>query len=353
MMNAIIENQRVSDLTTMFRRAPHQLNQMHESDAEIIRLANGEGPLIALTTDCLSEELATGLYREPSLMGWMAVMCSLSDLAAVGADPLGLVISETLPPTLDSTALRELQNGMQEACTAGGTWILGGDTNEGSELAISACALGTLPAERYLTRIGCSPGDVLYASSSLGRGNAYAYQHFFDDTGISIRYRPRARVSEGRVLREFGSSCMDTSDGVLATLDQLMRLNTVGFSLNAEWEALLDEEARRFFASRALPFWLLLAGPHGEFELLFTIAQYREHAFTNAARQIGWIPQRLGTVIEEPSVVVPVYGESLPLASGWMRNLFADGTRSLEEKFEQLLQYDHELQEGVHCHVNA
>lgn len=67
-----------------FARSHLQCNQRHESDAELIRLP-GSRSVLALTTDAISEEIESGLYADPYLIGWMTVMVNASDLAAVGA----------------------------------------------------------------------------------------------------------------------------------------------------------------------------------------------------------------------------------------------------------------------------
>ncbi len=351
-MNAIIENQHVSAIAALFRRAPHQLNRIHESDAEIIRLPGSTGTYLAVTTDAISEEIASGLYTDPYQIGWMTVMANVSDLAAVAAVPAGLLLAETLPASVPAADVREIQRGVEDACEAAGTWILGGDTNEGSQLVLSACALGTITG-RILSRRGCTSGDILYASGSPGRGNAFAFQRLLAGTISSFPYQPLARLRESQIIQRYARCCMDTSDGVFATLDQLMRLNLVGFRLDEGWEDRLDPDSRDVLRTAALPEWLLLAGPHGEFELLFTVSPTDDAAFIEAAGSIGWYPVRLGQVIDEPSVVVPLGNEAVPFATGWMRNLFADPSRPLNQKVNDLLEYDLAQKEGAYSHVHA
>ena len=67
----------------------------------LFRLEVSESSILAITTDSIVEEIRLGLYDDPYLIGWMIVMVNLSDLAAVGADPLGILISEIFPNNLD------------------------------------------------------------------------------------------------------------------------------------------------------------------------------------------------------------------------------------------------------------
>lgn len=87
-MTGLLENNFFARLTSSFQRSPQQINHLNESDSELLRLDNDS--ILAITTDCIVEEIETGLYDDPYLIGWMLVVVNLSDLAAVGARPLGL-----------------------------------------------------------------------------------------------------------------------------------------------------------------------------------------------------------------------------------------------------------------------
>jgi thiamine-monophosphate kinase len=93
-LNEILENKIIDNLIAGFERSPDQLNKPHESDAEIMQLGTLK---LAVTTDSISEEISTGLYEEPYLIGWMIVTVNMSDLTAVGATPIGILISEIIP----------------------------------------------------------------------------------------------------------------------------------------------------------------------------------------------------------------------------------------------------------------
>lgn len=174
----IIENKIINNLTKSFSRSPLQVNKLHETDAEIIKLDDSPYNL-AITIDTISEEIKTGLYSDPYQIGWMSVMVNLSDLAAVGASPIGIVISQILPKNISDDLLEKLQAGINDACMKCKTFVLGGDTNFGDELIISGCAIGMVDKAKHLSRIGCQPGDKIYTTGKIGIGNAYAAQKFF------------------------------------------------------------------------------------------------------------------------------------------------------------------------------
>lgn len=305
-----------------FERSPLQCNRRHESDAELIRIP-GAG-ILALTTDAIVEEIETNLYSDPYLIGWMTVTVNASDLAAVGAEPVGLLLNQTLTPELSADDLSLLQRAIRDASAAYRLPVLGGDTNVGSRLHMAACALGVVNDGEPLTRRGAAPGDRLFASGRLGRGAAYALLKLERSAGEAVSYQPRARLAEGRLLRRFASACMDTSDGVIPTLDELARLNHVGFTLDRVVEQVLHPEALAVARRAGLPAWLLLAGPHGEFELVFTVPEDRVTAFVDAAARIGWQPVALGGVTAERGLRRSLGDEWRILDTRRVRDLYAD-----------------------------
>lgn len=310
----------IERLAAAFPRSPLQYNARHESDAELVRLP-GTDLVLAVTTDALVEEIDTGLYADPFLIGWMSVTANASDLAAVGAEPLGLLLSETLPGDARGDTLDRLQQGVADACRDAGLPMLGGDTNTGARLALAGTALGIVRGAPPLTRCGAVPGDRLFASGPLGHGAAFAFQRLSGATA-SLPYRPRARLAEGQLLRGLASACMDTSDGALATLDELMRLNLVGFEVTRPLGDLLRPDALTVARWAGLPAWTLLAPPHGEFELLFTIPPTRLDAFHVAAAARGWKPLELGQVTAEAGLRIAADDGPLAIDTRRVRDLF-------------------------------
>ena len=346
MSDPILENAYIERLVRGLPRSPLQLNRLQEADAELIRLP-GTAAVLALKADSIVEEVETGLYADPYLLGWMTVTVSASDLAAVGAEPVGVLLNETLPPEADERYLAELQRGIGEACAEYDLPVLGGDTNFSAHVQVGSFALGVIPDGRPVTRVGCRPGDLLYASGSLGSGGAYALAVLAPTATGAERpcYRPRARLREGALLRPFASCCMDTSDGALPTLDQLARLNGVGFRIEGRVEALLDGAAQTVVAG--YPAWMPLAGPHGEFELLFTIPPDRRAAFESAAAAASWSPLRLGSVTAEPAITLTFDGTRVPVDTVRVRNLFASVGGDVHAYVGGLLEMDAEMREAA------
>jgi len=324
-MDEIVENAVIRSWAGNFRRSPRQANRLHESDAELVEIPGDDGRYLAVTIDTVAEEIAEGLYRDPLTIGWVTANANLSDLAAVGAEPLGLVLSASMPPGPQEERIAGIARGVEEACRVHGVYVLGGDTNTAAEVSLTACALGLVPREKAMRRVGLRPGDILYATGGMGAGNAMGLVRLArlpEELFPEGRYRPLARLKEGRVIRDFASSCMDTSDGLLATLDQLMRINGLGFEVDCRWETVLHPDVLAFCAATGTPPWMAAAGPHGEFELVFTVPRDREAALLRACAPAGVKPVRLGVVRETPAVSLALpSGRRADVDVGVLRNL--------------------------------
>ncbi len=348
-MATILENALIERLAAGFQRAPRQLNALRESDAELLRLPGTE-VVLAVTTDGVVEEIESGLYADPYLIGWMTVMVNASDLAAVGADPVGVLLNQTLTPGLDDAFLARLQAGVRDACARSGLHVLGGDTNFSARLQMAGTALGTIAGDRPLTRRGCRPGDRLYASGPLGLGGAYALAKLKGGGAhprSTVEYQPAARLCEARLLRRFAGCCMDTSDGAIPTLDELMRLNGVGFRLEVTAEGLLHPDAARVARALAIPAWMMLAGPHGEFELLFTVPEECRGQLAATAAAAGWRPIELGAVTAEPGLQLLTDGDHTAIDTARVRNLFIEVAGDVEAYLAGLGRIDASLRAPI------
>jgi thiamine-monophosphate kinase len=258
-LSEIRENALLSGWWDILRRHPRQANGVHESDAELMPIGGG---MLAATIDTIAEEIGADLYPDAETIGWMAATASLSDLAAVGAEPVGLLVSATLE---DRSMQVGIARGLDEACAAAGTHVLGGDTNFGAHTSVTTVAMGM--AERPMRRTGCRVGDYVYSTGPFGAGACCAARALMGVQVGEWPFRPRARIAEGRRIAGTATSCMDTSDGLIATLDQLARLNGAGFDIES---APLGEGVRELCAGLGVDETFALALCHGEYELVFT-----------------------------------------------------------------------------------
>jgi thiamine-monophosphate kinase len=338
-LKKILENKIISDLTKSLKRSPNQMNKVHESDAEIIRLKNSTYDL-AITIDTISEEIKSGLYSDPYQIGWMSVIVNMSDLAAVGADPLGILISQIFPKKFTEEFVKQIQKGINDACKKCGTFVLGGDTNFGDDLIISGCAIGRLDKKKYLHRVGCNVGDKIFVTGKTGIGNAFAFNKLFNKQNETMDYKPSAKLEWRALLLKYAACCIDTSDGIISSLDQLIRLNKLGFRFRTDWYKITDNNSKVLFESYNLPLWILLAGEHGEFELLFSIPTKNEKRFLMEASKLNLKPLYLGEVIKKNDLLINIYDKEQTLDTEKIRNLAFDKNFTPKQYLQKLLEID-------------
>jgi thiamine-monophosphate kinase len=133
-------------------------------------------------------------------LGFRAAAVNLSDLAASGAKPDGLVVTLAAPADTRLDDVLELYEGLG----APGVPVVGGDTSDADQLVLSVTAIGR--SERVPGRGGAKPGDVLVVTGPLGAaGAAFREQRYV---------RPPIRLEEGRVLARTASAMIDVSDGI-------------------------------------------------------------------------------------------------------------------------------------------
>jgi thiamine-monophosphate kinase len=182
------------------------------------------GSRLAVSTDTSVENVH---FRREWLsaeeIAYRSVAAALSDLAAMGATPLGMVIALTLTEQWRAQIV-QLADGFAVASRDLGAPIVGGDLSEGSELSIGVTVLGTV--ERALTRSGARAGDALWVTGRLG-GPLLALRALERGTAPLPAHRDRfahpvPRLREGRWLAAHGATAaIDCSDGVAADASHL------------------------------------------------------------------------------------------------------------------------------------
>jgi thiamine-monophosphate kinase len=175
-------------------------------------------------------------WLTPREIGYRATAAALSDLAAMGSRPLGMLVAMTVPeswrPDLDG-----IVDGIGEAAEKFATPVLGGDTTTGSELSLTLTVLGTVRVA--LTRSGAKPGDLVYVTGRLG-GPLAALRDLQAGRAPSdvIRQRfahPVPRFYESSWLSASGASAaIDISDGLAAEIGHLAAASRVGITIRLE-----------------------------------------------------------------------------------------------------------------------
>jgi thiamine-monophosphate kinase len=164
-------------------------------------------------------------------------MAAASDLAAMGAAPLGLLSALVLPAWVSDADLEALAGGQRRAADELGTAVIGGNLARGAELSITTTALGS--AARPLTRAGARPGDALWMAGPVGLAAAglAALERGEPPTAAASAIlawrRPRARVAEALRASGRASAAIDVSDGLARDVGHLARASDVRAVLEA------------------------------------------------------------------------------------------------------------------------
>jgi thiamine-monophosphate kinase len=152
-------------------------------------------------------------------LGYKAAAVNLSDLAAMGAEPEGLLVALAVPADEEAESVFELYEGLRET----GVPVLGGDTTSAPRVSVTIAAVGR--SERVPGRAGARPGDILVVTGPLGGAAAglHVLAHGLEgfDQFVERHRRPPLRIAEGRKLARVAHAVIDLSDGIGADASRI------------------------------------------------------------------------------------------------------------------------------------
>jgi thiamine-monophosphate kinase len=255
-----------------------------------------------------------------SEIAWKAGVMGLSDLAAKGAMPLGVIVSLGLPVDTEANFAAAIVGGLNSVCREHDTYYLGGDTNQCLDLVIDCTAIGKVPQKYILRRSGAKPGDLIATTGEFGYTGAlfeallrgYSEPIELVEQIRQSALRPKARLKEGQILAQGGfvSASIDSSDGLAWSLHELAAASRVGFQLD---KVPIPEICKKFATMNELnPIDLALYGGE-EFELIVTIPPDKWEKAVTAIEKVGGSLVRIGTILEEPEKVLRIDDRDIPI----------------------------------------
>lgn len=258
-------------------------------DAAVLSLPPGTELLVS--TDTQVEGVHFLAETLPEQVAYRAIAAAASDLVAMGAAPLAMTMSLTLPEP-DELWLHSFSVGVGDASSDLSLPLVGGDTTKGP-LTIGVTVLGYTPVGQWLTRGGASPGEVLCVTGTLGDSAcavALLSGGLPEDCQLSPEqmefveqrfYRPEPRFGLTTWLREHATACIDISDGLLADVGHLADASGVAVTIEAD-RVPLSQVLAVLPRDRALD-WALGGGD--DYEIAFTVRAGT--ALPEKVREIG------------------------------------------------------------------
>lgn len=275
---------------------------------------------LALTVDTLLEGIHFLAGTAPGDVGHKALAVSLSDLAAMGAEPAWATLSLAVPQS-DESWLEPFATGLFSLAEQHGVQLVGGDTVRGA-LAITVQAQGTLPTGTALRRSAARPGDLVFVTGTLGDagaaldlavGRRQAAGEVAEQLLVRLN-RPDPRVAEGVALRGLAHGSIDISDGLAADLGHVLSASGVGATLHLETlpfssalRSVVPEEEARF---------ALALGAGDDYELCFTAPRERRDTVERLFTRFACGCHCIGVIDQTPGLRLSRDGEPFSLPTG-------------------------------------
>jgi len=285
----------------------------------------GNGDLAVLKTDMLVDK--TDVPEGMSL--WQAarkaVVMNISDFAAKGVKPLVMLVSLGLPRRLKERDVEEIGKGLNAGAREYNAYVIGGDTNETSDLVISLSLFGIVKRKLLMLRSEAKPGDITAVTGFFGK-SAAGLKILLAECEAPQKIRkvlvesvlmPHARLKEGLALSQTNAvtASIDSSDGLAWSLHEIAKASNAGFLIN---RLPIAKEVERFAKMNRLdPLELTFYGGE-EYELVLTIKPKFWRKAEKAVRKVGGKLLPIGKVTAEKCVLLEINGKKITIEPrGW------------------------------------
>ena len=266
-------------------------------------------------------------YKDYYYLGWLLATINLSDIAAMGAKPVGILTSYILPNETTVQEFSRLLDGVDEACRQAGTEVFGGNIKESETLSCEAVAFGYCTPNRLIRRKGASVDDLVVVVGDMGlfwsgvlkskRGIQLSTEE--ERKVMSSILTPRAKIKEGQIISKYKllSSGMDNSDGLYPCVKELAVRNSVDINLDfskIKWDTIVLKVSEYVKIDP-----LRLAIGWGDWQLIGTVPVERYDQLVNKMAEINTPVYPIGKVVPGSGSVNLLYkqefGEMSPIDS--------------------------------------
>ncbi len=296
-------------------------------DAAVVDLQPGRS--LVATTDTVIAGVHFLADDPPDLIARKALRVNLSDLASMGAEPLGYLLVTALPAGIDENWVAQFSRGLAQDQAEFSISLLGGDTAfTPGPLSLTITALGQVERGKALLRSGAKPGDRVYLSGTIGdsafglklaKGEPLTLSPS-EKSSLLDRYRlPQPRLGLGRRLIGVASAAMDVSDGFAADLGHICQASRVGALVEAA--KLPVSPALRSVLEVGEASLVEVATGGDDYELLFTAPAAVELLLGRIATELALPLTAVGEIRREPGVIVlDQNGRAVELGPGGYRH---------------------------------
>lgn len=255
---------------------------------------------LAISTDTLVADVHFPAMGNPFLIGQRALAVTVSDLAAMGADPVGFTLALTLP-RIDEAWIKAFAEGLSSKAQHCGIHLIGGDTTKGP-LSLTITVLGTVPKRKALVRSGAKVGDVLCVSGLLGEAAGalplvLEGEEDLSSTLLNAYWSPTPQLALGVFLRDKATACLDISDGLVGDCAHIAKASGVGLVI--ELDKLPISESLLALYEPCVCYEMMLSGGD-DYQLAFTLPRSE---FALVKQQYPHV-EMVGKVVEGAAVSV-------------------------------------------------
>lgn len=308
-IRSIGEDGLISGIANSYSRSNTRLIKAIGDDTSVT--VQNSGLVLLATTDILIE--GVHFIRElttPYLLGRKSLSVSLSDIAAMGGNPLFHLVSIALPADTPTVFINGLYKGINAVGLACGSSLAGGNTaRQPDRIMISITAFGEALKDRVVYRGGAKKGDIIYVSGCLGDsalGLTLLQKH--GASALRGKYKkairkhldPLPRLALGKALAsgKLASAMMDLSDGLGIDLERLCKAS--GVSARIELEKIPVSNELEHYAEDTVTSAQTFALSGGEdYELLFTSSSRNAKKIEALARDVGTLITPIGLINEK------------------------------------------------------
>ncbi|MDY6786258.1 MAG: thiamine-phosphate kinase [Cyanobacteriota bacterium] len=287
-------------------------------DAALLAIESGKS--LVVTTDVFVDEIHfSDVTTSPEDVGWRAAAANLSDLAAMGASPLGITVGLGLHGDVALSWVERFYQGLYDCLQPYDTSIVGGDICRSSVVTVSITALGQVRPAQAIRRTSARVGDILVVTGFHGASRGGLELLLHPNAGESLEesdrraliiahQRPKPRLDVLPVLQEIWKTPtpqsplslagMDSSDGLADAIVQICRASSVGAEIDRNLIPIPNALYRLVGSERALQ-WALYGGE--DFELVLCLPEELADPFV---RRLGGNAAAIGRVTRDRDAIV-------------------------------------------------